>query len=371
MESALKETGYELCIVVPVFNERDNVLPMVRELSEVLANIEWETIFVDDDSPDGTAAAVREVAITNPRVRCLKRIGRRGLSSASVEGMLATAAPYVAVIDGDLQHDSSILVQMLDTLKSSDSEIVVGSRYVDGGGAGGLDEGREKISRFATRLGHSVVPDTLKDPMSGFFMLRRSLLDDVVRNLSGLGFKILLDIFASAGRPLKFREVPYSFRSRQAGSSKLDSNVAFEYLMLLADKLVGRYVPVRFLTFAVIGGFGVVIHLAIVTALFDFVKLQFTSAQAIATCITMVFNYGLNNVLTYRDMRRRGWKWLTGLLSFLLVCSVGAFANVGVAAYLFNRRSEWVLAAIGGVLVGAVWNYAVSSVYTWGRPKRS
>jgi dolichol-phosphate mannosyltransferase len=362
--------GPELSIVVPVLNERDNVVPFVQEVAQVLGNIDWEIIFVDDDSADGTAAWVRELATDYGRIRCIQRIGRRGLSTACIEGMLGSTAPYLAVMDGDLQHDPQILPTMLDLLKHSNTELAVGSRYVEGGGLGNWDSLRETISKFATSLGRVVVPSSLKDPMSGFFMLRRSLLDRVVRNLSGVGFKILLDIFASSPVPVAFKEVPYTFRVRQAGESKLDSLVMWEYLMLLADKLIGRWVPVRFLSFIFIGGLGLFVHLAVVSLAFNLAHLDFTQSQALATGIAMVFNYSLNNVLTYRDSRRRGFHWFTGLLSFTAACSIGAIANVGIAHWVFERKSEWVLAAIAGVLTGAVWNYAVTSVYTWGRGKK-
>ena len=362
--------GPILSIIVPTFNERDNVRPLVNELSRVLAGIRWEVIFIDDDSPDGTATEARRLACERSAVRCVQRIGRRGLSSACIEGMLASSAPYVAVMDGDLQHDPSILPEMLDRLEHSDAELVVGSRYVGGGGVGNWDALRRAISAFATRVGRAVVPEELRDPMSGFFAIRRSLLDEVVRDLSGLGFKILLDIVASARHPVVFHEVPFVFRARASGVSKLDTLVAWEYAMLLADKLVGRYVPVRFLAFAAIGAVGVFVHLAVLTLAFRVARADFVTAQAIAVGVSMIFNYSVNNVLTYRDRRRRGTQWLTGLLSFAAACSVGAASNVGVAAYLYSRRAEWVVAAIGGVLVGAVWNYAVTSVYTWGKRRQ-
>ncbi|MEJ1960910.1 MAG: glycosyltransferase family 2 protein [Gammaproteobacteria bacterium] len=365
-----EHAGPLLSVIVPTFNERDNVQPMIDELTRVLRGIEWEAIFVDDDSPDGTASEVRRLACEHSSVRCVHRIGRRGLSSACIEGMLASSAPYVAVMDGDLQHDPSILPQMLEQLEHGDAELVVGSRYVGGGGVGDWNAARRAISAFATRVGRAVVPDGLHDPMSGFFALRRSLLEEVVRDLSGLGFKILLDIVASARHPVSFRELPFVFRQRTAGVSKLDTLVAWEYAMLLADKLIGRYVPVRFLAFAAIGGLGVFVHLAVLTLAFRVGQLGFVGAQALAVCVSMLFNYSINNVLTYRDRRRRGWRWFSGFLSFAVACSVGAAANVGVAAYLFSRRAEWVLAAVAGVLVGAVWNYAVTSVYTWGKKTR-
>jgi dolichol-phosphate mannosyltransferase len=360
-------TGPELSIVVPVFDERSNVTALVAELDEALAGLSWEVIFVDDDSPDGTAAEVRRLAREHARVRCVQRIGRRGLSTATVEGMLASSAPYLAVMDGDLQHDPRILTTMLAELRKGDTELVVGSRYVEGGGLGDWNQARERISRWATRLGRTVVPADLHDPMSGFFMLRRTLLDLVVRNLSGLGFKILLDVFASAPRPVVFREVPFVFRTRHSGESKLDSQVVWEYLMLLADKLVGRYVPVRFISFVLIGAVGLAVHLVVLRGALALFSLSFLVGQTVATMAAIVFNYSMNNALTYRDQRRRGFRWVAGLVSFTVVCGVGAIANVGIASYLFERNSEWFLAGVAGALAGAVWNYAVTSVYTWGR----
>lgn len=361
----------ELAIVVPTFKERDNVAELVRRIDLALPDVAWEVIFVDDDSPDGTADVVRALAATDPRVRCLHRIGRRGLSSACVEGMLASSAPFIAVMDADLQHDERILPRMLAALKHEGCDIAVGSRYVEGGGLGEWDEGRAAISRFATRLSHLVVPPTLKDPMSGFFMLRREVLHGCVYNLSAVGFKILVDIFASSkARELRFKEIPYTFRNRIAGESKLDNQVAWDYGMLLLDKLVGHVVPARFVAFAFIGGLGVFVHMAVLATLFKGGFASFVNAQATATMIAMVFNFAINNVITYRDRQLSGLAWWWGLASFMLLCGVGAAANVGVANYLFNRDGGWLLSALAGILVGAVWNYAVTSVYTWGKGKK-
>jgi dolichol-phosphate mannosyltransferase len=369
-QTLFAQSGPELSVIVPTFNEYENVDRIVQELSDVLAEIDWEVIFVDDDSPDQTAQAVRRLGAVDRRVRCVQRIGRRGLSSACIEGILASSAPFVAVMDGDLQHDTRIIPRMLETLRGSEIEIVVGSRYTEGGSISGWDGSRALISRLATSLGRILVPRELKDPMSGFFMLRRPLFDEIVRDLSGVGFKILLDIFASAKRDVAFCEIPFEFRTRQFGSSKLDSLVAWEYGLLLADKLVGHHVPVRFVVFALIGGLGVGVHMAVLATFYRFGQMEFVVAQAVATVAAMIFNYSLNNILTYHDRRRRGLRWLTGLLSFMGACSVGALANVGVAAYLFNRESRWLMAALAGVLTGAVWNYAVTSAFTWGRSKR-
>lgn len=357
----------ELSIVVPTFNERENVARLVERLGESLQGVAWEVIFVDDDSPDSTASVVRDLAQRDPHVRCVQRIGRRGLSTACVEGMLASSASYFAVMDGDLQHDESILPTMLAELKAGDCDIVIGSRYVDGGGIGDWDENRAALSKLATRVAQRILRANLSDPMSGFFMLPRRTLDGCVRNLSGIGFKILFDIFASSPGKLKYKEVPYTFRSRTAGDSKLDGQAIWDYGMLLLDKLVGRFIPVRFIAFTFVGGLGVGVHLAVVSLLYVWQGVSFVPAQAIATYVAMTFNYVVNNVLTYRDMRLHGWAWVRGLITFTLACSVGALANVGIASYIFQKDTGWLLASLAGILVGAVWNYAVTMVYTWNK----
>lgn len=360
--------GTELSVIVPTFNERDNVREVVSRLERSLRGKAWEVIFVDDDSPDGTAGCVREIAQQDLRVRCIQRIGRRGLSSACVEGMLSSSSPYLAVLDGDCQHDEAMLPCMLELLKKGDADVVVGSRYMNGGGIGRWDSSRARMSRFATRLSKAVIKHELSDPMSGFFALRRETLETAVRGLSSIGFKILLDLVASSPGTMRIKEIPYEFRSRHSGQSKMDSQAMWDYLMLLADKSLGGIVPVRFVAFGLVGGVGVLVHFAVLTALFRAMSLSFTISQVSATAVAIAGNFILNNALTFRDLRLRGWRWVKGLFSFALTCSLGALANVGVASYLFKRHALWELSALAGVIVGAVWNYAMTATYTWKKP---
>jgi dolichol-phosphate mannosyltransferase len=361
------ERAPELTIVVPTLNERDNVVPLLKLLDAALSGIAWEVIFVDDDSRDGTADHIRAIGKFDRRVRCLQRIGRRGLSTACIEGALASATPYIAVMDADLQHDESLLPRMLECLRGGDCDLVVGSRYVGGGGLGDLSAGRAQISGMATRLSRLVYRSELADPMSGFFMLRRELLEDTVRRLSGQGFKILLDILASSPRSVRIKELPYTFRQRRHGESKLDTLVAWEFVMLIADKSIGHLVPVRFALFALIGGLGLVVHLAVLWTSLEVVGTAFATAQTAAAVVAMTSNFFLNNLFTYRDKRLKGWRLLRGLVSFYLICAVGAVANVGIATYAFAEHQTWWVAGIAGVIVGSVWNYAVSSIFTWKR----
>ena len=359
--------GAELSIIVPTFNEANNVREMVRRLEVSLAGVEWEVIFVDDNSPDRTAEVVRGIAAQHRRVRCLQRLGRRGLSSACIEGFLSSSAAYVAVIDGDGQHDEALLPDMLRALRGGELDVVVGSRYAPGGGVGNWQDKRASMSRFATKLSRAVIGGDLADPMSGFFMFNRAAVSDIFPRLSGIGFKILVDLFASAPRPLRFLELPYEFRQRHAGESKLDNQAVWDYLMLIADKKVGHVLPVRFLTFTFVGGLGVPVHLLVMSLAFATFNASFPVAQALAALAAMTTNFFLNNILTYRDRQLRGWGLLRGWASFVLACSVGAVANVGISSFMFDMEVQWVVSAIAGILIGAVWNYAVTALYTWRR----
>jgi dolichol-phosphate mannosyltransferase len=355
----------ELAIVIPVLNEADNVAPLVERLTRALAGIRWEAIFVDDDSPDGTADVVRALARLQSNIRCVQRLGRRGLASACIDGILSSAAPYIAVMDGDLQHDEMLLPQMLAKIRAERLDVVVASRYTDAGSVGDWQRSRVVISDVAGRLSRLVVKADLTDPMSGFFMVERNAFAAAMRSLTGQGFKILLDLFASSPRPLAFAEVPLSFRQRLHGESKLDTLVAWEYLMLVLQKLVGPAVPVRFLLFSLIGALGVGTHLLTLWFGTHMLAIAFPLAQAIATVVAMTGNFLLNNLFTYRDRRLRGRRLVTGLISFYAVCGAGGAANVGVASYVAGGHHSWWLAGLAGAAVSVVWNYAMSSIFTW------
>jgi dolichol-phosphate mannosyltransferase len=357
----------ELAVVIPTFNERENVPVVLAALSKALDGIEWEAVFVDDHSPDGTAERVREIALENPRVRIVERIGRRGLSSACIEGMLATAAPYLAVMDADMQHDESLLRKMLEQVKQEKLDIVVASRNIEGGSMGKFAQRRVWLSQSGARISQLVCRCNVSDAMSGFFLLDRQFFQLVVNRLTGTGFKIVVDLLASSPRPVRLGEIPYHFRTRQWGESKLDVNVELEYLFLVVDKLVGRAIPTRFVMFVLVGSLGLVVHLGILALLHYRTLVDFSRAQAIATVAAMTFNFLLNNTVTFRDRRLKGWRLLRGLLYFYIACSIGAVMNVSFAKLLNGRGVPWYLAGISGMAISSVWNYGVNTVITWRR----
>ena len=354
-----------LTIVVPTYNERTNIRLLAKRLDQVLGETGWEMVIVDDDSPDGPHAVAKSMAHRDPRIRCLRRIGRRGLSGACIEGMLSSSSPYVAVMDGDLQHDETILPQMLEALREGASDLVIGSRLVEGGdAASGFGRARQWISATAARLSRLALRTDVRDTMSGFFMIRRDIADELVPKLCTDGFKILADILATAGPSLRVQEVGYSFRERHGGESKLDAKVALDFLGLILNKITGGTLPVSFVGFALVGVSGLIVHLAVLYAAMQ-AGAAFVAAQTCATLISIVSNFALNNSLTYRASRLRGWRWVRGLLMFSAICSISAVANIGVATWMFEREQTWIVAGLAGVLMGAVWNYAVSTKFVW------
>jgi dolichol-phosphate mannosyltransferase len=364
-EAASGQTaGVQLSVVIPTFKERGNVAEVIKRLDRTLKPIAWEAIFVDDNSPDGTADAVKAIAARDPRVRCLRRVGRRGLAGACIEGMLSSSATYVAVMDADLQHDERILPEMLAKLQSGKFDLVAATRYVEGGSAGSFSEGRGKISHIATRLTQRILGTSLSDPMSGFFMMRRDALDAIAGRLSPAGFKILLDI-ATAGKKLRIAEQPFVFRSRHEGESKFNVQIGVEFLGLLLAKLSNGLVEPRFIFFAIVGAIGIAVNLAVLNIALLAWPVSFMLAKSVATFFAMVSNFLLNNGLTYRDRRLRGWGMLRGFIGFCLIGAVGALTDVGLASQLYAGHEVWWVAGLAGAVMGVLWNYAMSSMFIW------
>jgi dolichol-phosphate mannosyltransferase len=355
----------ELSVVVPTYNERANIPILVERLAHVLAGCDWEVLFVDDNSPDGTAAVARALGETDGRVRCMRRIGRRGLAGACLEGMLASQARYLAVMDADLQHDEGLLAAMLDRLRGENCDLVVASRYLGGGSAAGLSKQRARASRFANMLVRRLLGIDLTDPMSGHFMIRRDAFEPLAPAISSQGFKILLDILATKPGSLRVVELPSSFHERRHGESKLDSKVALDFAALVTAKVTNDAISARFLLFCLVGLTGLVVHLGILTVATELAAMSFGAAQTLATVSAIAWNFVLNNLFTYRDQRLIGWRFVTGLVRFQVICAIGAVSNVGIATWIYDYGSRWWLAGLAGALIGTVWNFVVSAAFVW------
>ena len=357
----------ELSIVVPTFCEAENVAVLVNKVESALGKRRWEIIFVDDDSSDHTAERAKAIAAIDQRVRCIRRVGRRGLAGACIEGILSSSAPFVAVMDADLQHDETLLPRMLSRLESGEVDLVAATRYAgEGAGADGLATARRnQLSRIANVSVQRLLAVRLSDPMSGFFMLRRQVVEEHASTLSADGFKILLDIVATAGPRLRVGEEPYRFRPRHAGSSKFDSRTAIEFAGLVLSKLSFGVFSPRFLVYALVGATGLGVQMV---ALLGFLAIdgdRFAPAQLFATGVAVTNNYFLNNLLTWRDRRLKGWQMLRGFAGFCVISTAGAVANIGVAEWLFAQEPKWWLAGLAGAVMGGLWNYSMSSRLVW------
>jgi dolichol-phosphate mannosyltransferase len=358
-------TPLVLSVIIPTLNERDNIAVLVDRIGASLAGVAWQAIVVDDNSPDGTAAVVKAMSRVDPRVICLHRIGRRGLAGAVLEGIMASNAPYVAVIDADLQHDETLLPKMLSELRTHETDLVIGSRYLGPSGAiNGLSPVRKAVSGVANTMARHVLKAKVSDPVSGFFMIRREVVETVAPRLSRQGFKILFDIIASQPRPLSIVELPYAFGERASGVSKLDRRVMFEYLGLILTKATGNLLPPRALMFGLVGASGLVVHLGVLGWMLR-LGLAFWAAQATAAIVAMTSNYLINNAVTYRDRRLRGWRLLTGYLRFFALCSVGLVANVAVGNLVHGFTLAAWIAGAAGAAFGAIWNYVSTSLAVW------
>lgn len=356
-----------LTVVVPTFNEKENVRPLVDMLEKALKDQSWEVVFVDDDSPDGTAEEVREMSRENPKVRVLQRIGRRGLAGACIEGIQSSLSPFCAVMDADLQHDETRLPDMLQVLKEDDRvDVAIGTRNGMGGSVGeGLSRIRKWGSSLATYLARRFLKIEASDPMSGFFMVRRSSFDQVAADLQASGFKILADMLSSSRGSWTIREVGFTFRERRFGQSKMDSAVTLEFLGLLLARFSGGLMSIRFILFCFVGLSGVLVQLLGVKLSLLFVTQTFEMAQVLGIALAITSNFTLNNRFTFRDMRLKGLAFWQGLLSFFAVCSVGAIVNFATAAAVYSILPIWSVASASGAIIGAIWNFFGSSRATW------
>jgi dolichol-phosphate mannosyltransferase len=371
--SAAAPSRPSLSVIVPTYREAANVPRLFERLVKTLDGLPWEMVVVDDDSSDGTYDVAFEIARRDPRMRCLRRVNRNGLAGAVIEGWLASSADFVAVIDGDLQHDESILPQMYAALEVGEGNLAIGTRIADPSKPGGLSPARQKLSDLGKWFFGLVAGVGVSDPMSGFFMTRRDVVARHAAKLSADGFKILVDLVLTARHELKVVEVPYVFRPRTAGESKLSPLVGLDFLGLVAHHASGGVLPVRFVLFAMIGGVGLVVHLIVLTLLIDGGEPHdFTASQIAATVAAMASNFMLNNEITYRSRRYSGVGIVGGFLIFAALCGVGAVANVNVANVLYRSyRGFELLAGMAGGVIGVVWNYAASNTFVWRNRRKS
>jgi dolichol-phosphate mannosyltransferase len=356
--------GSDISIVVPTYNEARNIAPFVKRAEAALAGLDWEILFVDDNSPDGTADVVRALARGDDRVRLVLRIADRGLAKASIQGMLSAKGDLLCVMDGDGQHDPEAIKRMIAPIRAGEAEIVSAARQLEDIDAAALGSFRLSLSRLGNRLSAFVLGRDIADPLTGFFVIRREAFLHAAPELRDPGFKLLLDILSS-DRKLRHSEVPFDFGQRLHGESKLDSFVAWQFATYLLSKLVGGVVPASLISFLIVGGSGVFVHLAVLYAALAATG-EFALSQTLAALAAVTSNFLLNNRLTFRDKRLRGAKLISGYLKFLVISSIGIAANVSIATYTYEEVGQIAfLAAFAGIALDTLWKFVVSSRFVW------
>ncbi len=370
-DAAPAQSKPTLSVVVPTYRESANIAVLFERVKAALDGLPWEMIVVDDDSPDGTFQVAFALAASNRRLRCLRRVNRSGLAGAVIEGWMSSSADFVAVIDGDLQHDERILPKMYAALAEGPYNLAIGTRVTEATAEDGLSPARQKLSNLGAWFFRRIAGAAVRDPMSGFFMIRRDIVARLAPRLSPDGFKILVDVLLSAGGDLRIFEAPYVFRKRLAGESKLTPLVGIDFLGLVVHHASGGVLPIRFVLFASIGALGLVVHILALSAIVHWLGAwDFNSGQLVATLLAMASNFILNNEITYRTLRFRGLGLIGGFAAFAIGCSVGVLANIDIASFLYKSNQTWWVAGLAGALLSVVWNYAVSTNVIWRRRRR-
>jgi len=360
-----------LSLVLPTYNEAKNIPELLPALEEALSDIPFEIIIVDDDSPDETWRIARELSQDKDNVHVIRRIDKKGLSSAVIDGFLSAKGDVFAVMDADGQHDMKLLPQLYSSVREGNG-FAIGSRYMEGGSTGDWDERRRFISRAATRMALFVCKVKVSDPMSGFFAVDRRVFEDSLERLNPKGFKILLDLLVHAPEGTTAKEIPFTFGLRLHGESKLSWKVQIDFLEYLYDVTIGRFIPLTFVKFCMVGTLGVGVHMSayiffsnIIAGGEELTVGGFSLAVLGAVEIAILFNFTLNNLWTFANQKLKGRGALKGFVKYNIACSFGALVNWAVSASLFKNGWAELLAVFLGALAGVVWNYSVNRMFTW------
>ncbi|ESQ91759.1 glycosyl transferase family 2 [Asticcacaulis sp. AC460] len=379
----------DLSLVICTLNEGAAIRAVIEEICDILsgkdggAGISHEIIVVDDDSKDNTADEVRAVAATRPNVRLHVRVGERGLSSAAMKGWDIARGRFLGVMDGDGQHDPAAIRELAELILKGDKDLVCVSRYIGKTetGLSGIRDLGSKAFTWATGL---ILKVPLSDPMSGCFMMTRDYYLSARQKLTGLGFKILLDIASSSKIKPRFAEVKASLRQRQGGESKLDVRVVLDLVAVLIEKGSRGLLPARFVMFVGVGLSGVVVYSAVLIlahllfrdgSYLPLYRFQFRTddvvSYSLAILISMTWNFFINNILTFRDKRLQGWGLLRGLLGFYVACSVGALISLALALFMKEElKIHWFPAGILAAVLSSVWNFWGAMLLSWRTPKK-
>lgn len=374
-----------LTVVLPTYNESKNIPILIERLTKVLAKIDYEILVVDDNSPDRTYEVVDQIGAKNPRVRCIRRIHERGLSSAVMTGMASSSAKYYAVMDADLQHDEAILPGLLKAVNQEGFDLAVGSRAAEDGSFGEFSRLRRFISWTATMLAKMLLPVNVKDPMSGYFMVSREVFQQAEEKINPLGFKILLE-FLGRVPGLRVKEVGYTFRNRVHGETKLSGSVIRNYIVALMDLRFGHLVSPIFILYCLVGASGIIVYMLTV-ALGDALGMPLIrdvwpapfnalpSSWLLGFGLSVTNNYVWNNYITFHERRHKSLALVSGFATFFLISLIGLLIQTSVsyllaATGLFAAHAGSGINRAIGITVAVITNYYLNLNFTWRKNRR-
>lgn len=349
---------FSLSVIIPTFNEAENILKVINEVEDSLQGHDYEIIVVDDNSPDGTSDLVKKYSKSNSKVSCIKRTWKKGLSSAVVEGVALSSKEHICVMDGDGQHNPKDLSKFINEFENQEIDLVIGSRFIGKKNTEGLSSSRNELSRFGIKITNFFLKSPVTDPLSGFFMAKRQSLEGIRGSLYKDGFKILFDILM-LDKSLKFEEVAIDFRSRLKGESKLNISTLFNLAGQIFENLTQGLIPANFIVFAFVGTLGVVVHLASLNILLSF-GIEFILGNLCSTLLAMCSNYFLNNYITFHNIHKLFSERLKGLLKYCFANSFSILANIGVASQFYLNDFSAFSSAMLGIMAGLILNYFLS-----------
>jgi len=355
----------DLSIVVATLNEEQNVKLLYNLIKASLdTKLKWEVIFVDDDSADDTVIKVNRLIEKNSNIKLIKRLNSRGLSSALIDGALSSNAKYILFMDSDLQHNPKFIFGMYERINRENLDIVSASRFSQNKKIGLVDK-RYKISILVNKIINKIFNINMLDSLTGFFIIEKKFFNKSVKNLSNKGFKLLLDIILSNKEYIKNQEITFEFNKRHSGFSKLDNKIIIDFIYLIIDKLIGWIVPARYILYSIVGSLGVIVQIVSFYLIYNQLNLFFSISNIISIFIAMNFNYNLNNIFTYSDLRLRGKKYIKGMFLFYFFCGFGALLNFFTSQIIFSLFSLDFFSVIIGAVIGSIWNYSMNTSFNW------
>ena len=354
-----------ISILIPTYNEALNIKILIDRISHCLKKIDWEIIFVDDNSPDKTSEKIEYFTKTQSNIKVVNRLNERGLAGAVITGLKYCKFQNIIVMDADLQHDPIYIPKLIKRIEKDDATIVIASRYFQSSTIEDFHFMRKIVSKLTIKIFNMFSYKKLTDPMSGFFIIKKDFFINLSKQLSKDGYKILADIILNGPKTITVSEISLGFKKRNAGQSKMNLRVLWDFLLIIAYCVLKNYVPRKYLSYIFVGCLGLLTHLIFLYVFYKLLLINFLLSHILATFIAILINFTLNNVLTFYSKNLIGFRWLIGLVNYNIFCSYGLFISYSITKVLSDLNCYWFLAGIIGTFTASIWNFSISKFLVW------